>query len=75
MRLIPMSTSELAWDLFYEPLALRHYRRWLASDAQATVRQTWCRADVSWERGGHGKTVARLTRELPRGGFDTRLAV
>lgn len=72
MRLIPMSESELAWDLFYETEALRHYRTWVAPDTQAKVQQTWCRVDVPWERAGRGHLVARLVRELPRAGVDTR---
>lgn len=72
MRLIPMSVSELAWDLFYEREALRHYRPWVEPGARARVQQIWCRVDVSWERAARGQTVMRLSRELPRAGVDTR---
>ena len=63
MRLIPMSVSELAWDLFYEPEALGHYRQWTASGAQATVRQIWCRVDLSWERAA--RTVGKKWAAAP----------
>jgi hypothetical protein len=73
MRLIPMSESELAWDRFYDnDFALGQYRQWADPDAQAGIRQNWCRVEITWERGRPGRVLARLTRKLPAGGLDTR---
>ena len=73
MRLIPMSASELAWDLFYENgEALGHYRKWVAPGIEAVISQIWCRVDITWERAGRNTRVARLDRELPRGGVAMR---
>ncbi|MFC1452856.1 heparinase II/III family protein [Verrucomicrobiota bacterium] len=74
MRLMPMSESELAWDMFHEGEmgALDNYRRWVAPNMGCEVAQKGFKATVTWERAKKGKTVARLTRTVPRGGIDTR---
>ena len=73
MRFMPMSDSELTLDLFYAPgpSALDYYQVWLASGIGATIRQNWCRAEVSWEQGKVGRPAARLRRKMPRKGIDT----
>ncbi len=73
MRFIPMSESELSFDLFYQPTpsTLDHYEVWLAEGMGANVRQNWCRAEIGWEKGIPGQCAVRLTRRISTEGIPT----